>query len=69
MKQFVLKEGEQEGIYPGLGVAVHGQPLTAYGEEQEAAFRADPRFKLYRPDGAAEPDTDEKPAKGSKGAK
>ena len=55
--QFILKDGQEEGIYPGIGVALTGQPITAYGAEQEQLLRDDARFKLYRgedADGAAE---------------
>lgn len=54
--QFILKDGQEEGIYPGIGVALTGQPITAYGAEQEQLLREDARFKLYRgeADGAAE---------------
>ncbi|GGO32715.1 hypothetical protein [Deinococcus humi] len=47
MKQFVLKDGEEPGIYPGLGLAEAGKPLTAYSEDQEKAFADDKRFKIY----------------------
>lgn len=72
-KQFILKDGEEPGIYPGLGVAEHGKPLTAYGEDQEKAFSEDKRFKVYHapaePDTVAESDSDKKPAKTGKDGK
>ena len=46
--QFILKDGQEEGIYPGIGVVTAGQPVTAYGPEQEQLLREDARFKLYR---------------------
>lgn len=78
MNQFVLKDGEEAGIYPGLGVAEHGKPLTAYGEEQLEAFKADKRFKVYhapKEDAPAEVSTSEadstaqRPAKTGKDGK
>ncbi|QLG11737.1 hypothetical protein HLB42_21535 (plasmid) [Deinococcus sp. D7000] len=72
IKQFILKDDAEPGIYPGLGVAEHGQPLTAYSEEQEAAFAADKRFKVHhapKDDALTEPEADKKPAKTGKDGK
>ena len=77
MKQFVLKDGEEPGIYPGLGLAEAGKPLTAYSEDQEKAFSDDKRFKIYHAPkeeapaevSASEANSQEKPAKTGKDGK
>jgi len=79
-KFFQLKEGQEEGIYTGLGDIRHGRTYQVYGEEQHALVKEDPRFKFVpapaeastvTPDStvekAAEADTS-KPARRGKGS-
>lgn len=49
MKQYVLRDGEEAGIYTGIGVVEVGKPITAYGEAQAELLSSDKRFKVYTP--------------------
>lgn len=47
VKQYVLRDGEEPGIYPGIGDVKVGQPFRVYSEEQERLVKEDKRFKQY----------------------
>lgn len=46
--KYILKSGVLDGIFPGIGIVVSGQPVTPYSDEHEEAIKADGRFKVYR---------------------
>lgn len=48
MNRYILKTGELDGIIPGIGIVVSGEPVTPYSDEHEDAIKADGRFKVYR---------------------
>lgn len=46
--RYILKDGELDGIIPGIGDVRHSVPIEPYGPEHEELLKADPRFKQYR---------------------
>lgn len=46
--KYILKDGEYDGIIPGIGDVRHGVPIEPFTPEQEELLKADPRFKQYR---------------------
>ncbi|MCP2015618.1 hypothetical protein L1280_002786 [Deinococcus sp. HSC-46F16] len=61
-KKYILRDGEEPGIYQGIGDVRVGVPFRVYSEEQERLVKEDKRFKQYT--APAEGVTDEGTVKG-----